>query len=80
MKRLSCIALLGMCIGAAWPAITAEPAYDAALATKLKADDIGMRMYVMALLKAGPNRNRPEKRALQAAAHGEHQSRRPTAS
>ncbi|MBK6673011.1 MAG: hypothetical protein IPG49_05795 [Proteobacteria bacterium] len=69
MKRLSCIALLGMCIGAAWPAITAEPAYDAALATKLRADDIGMRMYVMALLKAGPNRNRPpeEARALQAA-------------
>jgi uncharacterized protein len=69
MKRLSCVALLGICIGAAWPVFAAEPAYDATLATKLKADDLGMRIYVMALLKAGPNRNRPpaEARALQAA-------------
>ena len=43
--------------------------YDAALAAKLKADDLGMRLYVMALLKAGPNRDRPpeEARRLQAA-------------
>ncbi|MFQ5650881.1 MAG: YciI family protein [bacterium] len=31
--------------------------YDAALATRLGADEYGMRRYVMALLKAGPNRN-----------------------
>lgn len=53
----------------ALPLAAAEPAYDAALAAKLKADDIGMRTYVIALLKAGPNRNRPadEARRLQAA-------------
>ncbi|RMF59108.1 MAG: hypothetical protein D6748_07195 [Calditrichaeota bacterium] len=31
--------------------------YDAALATRLGADDYGMHRYVMALLKAGPNRD-----------------------
>jgi len=47
----------------------AQSAYDAALAAKLKADEYGMRVYVMALLKAGPNRNRTpeEARRLQAA-------------
>lgn len=47
----------------------AQSVYDAALAAKLKADDYGMRMYVMALLKAGPNRDRPSEEAqkLQAA-------------
>ncbi len=35
----------------------APPAnYDAALASKLKADDMGMHKYVMAFLKRGPNR------------------------
>jgi uncharacterized protein YciI len=47
----------------------AQSVYDAALAARLKADDNGMRTYVMALLKAGPNRNRPPEEAqrLQAA-------------
>jgi len=31
--------------------------YDAALATKLGGDEYGMRRYVMAFLKAGPNRD-----------------------
>ena len=46
-----------------------QATYDAALAAKLKADDNGMKTYVMALLKAGPNRNRPREEAqkLQAA-------------
>jgi uncharacterized protein YciI len=50
-------------------AVQAQPRYDAALAARLKADDLGMRMYVMALLKAGPNRQRPPEEAqkLQAA-------------
>ena len=50
-------------------ALQAQSRYDAALAAKLKADDNGMRTYVMALLKAGPNRNRPREEAqkLQAA-------------
>ena len=43
--------------------------YDAALAARLGADENGMKTYVMALLKAGPNRNRPREEAqkLQAA-------------
>ena len=32
-------------------------------AARLKADDNGMKTYVMALLKAGPNRNRPREEA-----------------
>ena len=49
--------------------VHAQAAFDAALATKLKADDYGMRTYVMAFLKAGPNRNRSREEAqkLQAA-------------
>ena len=38
---------------------------DAPLAAKLKADDEGMRTYVMAFLKAGPNRERPPEEAQQ---------------
>ena len=46
-----------------------QATYDAALAARLKADDNGMKTYVMAFLKAGPNRNRPpqEAQTLQAA-------------
>jgi len=35
---------------------TTKPAYDAALAKKLGADKYGMKKYVMAFLKSGPNR------------------------
>lgn len=65
MKHLLCALMMV----AAFNAPAAEPKFDPALAARLKADDIGMRMYVMALLKAGPNRNRPpeEARRLQAA-------------
>jgi len=65
MKHLLCALLVALAPNV--PA--AEPKYDAELARRLKADDLGMRMYVMALLKAGPNRNRPpeEARRLQAA-------------
>src|SRR6187549_1282397 len=43
--------------------------YDAALAARLGADENGMKVYVMAFLKAGPNRDRPREEAqkLQAA-------------
>jgi uncharacterized protein YciI len=49
--------------------VSAQGTYDAALARKLKADEYGMRTYVMAFLKAGPNRNRTpeEARKLQRA-------------
>ena len=36
------------------PEAPSNPNYDAALAKKLGADDIGMRQYVMAFLKTGP--------------------------
>ena len=39
-------------------AAAAQARYDAALAQKLRADDYGMKTYVVALLKAGPNRDR----------------------
>lgn len=32
-----------------------EPSYDSTLAAKLQADDYGMKPYVLALLKTGPN-------------------------
>lgn len=35
---------------------TSKPVYDAALAKKLGADKYGMKKYVMAFLKSGPNR------------------------
>jgi uncharacterized protein YciI len=45
--------------------VHAQVTFDAALATRLKADDYGMRTYVMAFLKAGPNRNRSREEAQQ---------------
>ena len=43
--------------------------YDAALADKLNADDYGMKKYVMAFLRSGPNRSKDSvtKAALQKA-------------
>jgi uncharacterized protein YciI len=51
------------------PSAYAQSAYDATLAQKLKADEFGMKTYVMAFLKAGPNRDRSpeEAQALQRA-------------
>ncbi|MGE6699090.1 YciI family protein [Hyphomonas sp. NPDC076900] len=40
--------------GEAPAATTPPPAYDAALAERLGADDLGMRSYVLAILKTGP--------------------------
>jgi len=45
--------------------VHAQTTFDAALATRLKADDYGMRTYVMAFLKAGPSRNRSREAAQQ---------------
>ena len=38
-------------------AVTAASGYNAELAKEVGADDYGMRQYVMAFLKAGPNRS-----------------------
>lgn len=39
--------------------------YDSTLAKKLGADEYGMRQYVMAFLKAGPNRNQDSTQAVE---------------
>lgn len=47
-----------------------ETVFDQALADSLGADDYGMKPYVMAFLKAGPNRDRsPEEAAALQRAH-----------
>lgn len=58
MKKLLLAALMlaaGM-ICHAQDTIKTKPVYDAALAKKLGADEYGMKRYVMAFLKKGPNR------------------------
>jgi uncharacterized protein len=66
MRKILQVALL---IAISALTLDAHAAYDAALAKKLQADDNGMRVYVVAMLKAGPNRERSpeEARKLQAA-------------
>ncbi len=44
-------------------ASTDEVNYDESLAAELGADEYGMRRYVMALLKSGPNRDQDEETA-----------------
>lgn len=67
------IALLLLCL--ALPASADEapatpPNFDAELAAELGADDYGMRRYVMAFLKAGPNRpSDPDQAAALQRAH-----------
>lgn len=52
---LSFAALAACASAGETPEATAAPAtYDAALAEKLGADDLGMRPYVLAILKTGP--------------------------
>ena len=49
---------------------TSEAQYDSTYAAKLGADDYGMKPYVMAFLKAGPNRSQdPEEAAALQKAH-----------
>lgn len=47
------------------PSDTTETIYNAELAEELGADDYGMRQYVMAFLKAGPNRDQDSTRATE---------------
>ncbi len=69
MKNLPFVLLLGLALACQAPAEEKAPAsstetttaategFDAALAEKYGADDYGMKQYVMAFLKAGPNRD-----------------------
>jgi uncharacterized protein YciI len=55
MKKL--IALVLLVIGGLFAsAQSAKPVYDAALAKSLGADEYGMKMYVLAILKSGTNK------------------------
>ena len=59
MNRVRIAALLVCCVVAIW-AVADEPkaaasAYDPELAARLGADERGMRMYVLCILKTGPN-------------------------
>jgi len=44
--------------------LSGTAAYDSALAVRLGADEYGMRSYVMAFLKAGPNRSQDSAEAV----------------
>jgi uncharacterized protein YciI len=50
------VPVLVLLLATAAPGFAQDSDYDEALAKKLKADDMGMRKYVMAFLKRGPNR------------------------
>ena len=56
MQKLILVLLVAilLCAGAS---AAEPPEYDPALAAELGADDYGMRRYVMALLRAGPDRS-----------------------
>jgi uncharacterized protein len=47
------------------PDVSEEMTYDSILAAKLGADEYGMKKYVMAFLKAGPNRDQDSITAAQ---------------
>jgi uncharacterized protein YciI len=57
MRKLNGLTAMMLVCGFAAVAVAADapaPGYDAQLATKLGADDHGMRQYVMVILKTGP--------------------------
>ncbi|MFV7784530.1 YciI family protein [Shewanella marisflavi] len=59
--------LMGLALGIVLSLATASPLYaedyDAALAERVGADEYGMKLYVMAFLKRGPNRGQSEEEA-----------------
>ena len=56
MKAKAYVFLLTVLCCSAFVHAQTKPAFDAALAKKLGADDYGMRQYVMAFLKSGPTK------------------------
>ncbi len=56
MKAKAYVFILAVVCCAAVAQAQTKPAFDAALAKKLGADDYGMRQYVMAFLKTGPTK------------------------
>jgi uncharacterized protein len=56
MKARAYVFILAVLCCSAIAQAQTKPAFDAALAKKLGADDYGMRQYVMAFLKTGPTK------------------------
>ena len=56
MKAKAYVFILAVFCCSALAQAQTKPAFDAALAKKLGADDYGMRQYVMAFLKSGPTK------------------------
>ncbi|KFN41035.1 YciI family protein [Arenimonas oryziterrae] len=52
----SCLLVLSFAASAADPVPAAKPTYDKDLATRLGADERGMRAYILVILKTGPTR------------------------
>ncbi len=76
MKGLMLVLLAMAGMTAAAQADVPPPGFDAALAAELGADDYGMRRYVVAFLKAGPNRDHgPDAIAALQRGHMEHMRR-----
>lgn len=61
MKQLFCFAICLICFSSLWSQDEQKPSpfdkpFNKSLAKEMQADDYGMRKYVMAFLKKGPNR------------------------
>ena len=68
MKNILCLTFLLIVAlscnnGTTSQKVTEETVFDPALAESFGADEYGMRKYVMAFLKRGPNRDRPKEEA-----------------
>ncbi|TWO85686.1 hypothetical protein AYI75_00695 [Shewanella algae] len=73
LSLLTGLSLVATAAGSDNPVSVETPAYDKALAHALGADKYGMKPYVMAFLKAGPNRSgSKEQRAELQRAHMSH--------
>lgn len=73
LALLTGLSLVATAAGSDNPVSVETPAYDKALAHALGADKYGMKPYVMAFLKAGPNRSgSKEQRAELQRAHMSH--------
>jgi len=64
-KAILCFALVAFCVNAKAQEKKVKADYDSTLAKKLGADEYGMKHYVMAFLKKGPNRGQDSATAAQ---------------
>ncbi len=70
IMTISLLLLFASQVNSESPKDDSKPVFNEALAQELGADDYGMKMYVMAILKAGPNQDHsPEEAAKLQKAH-----------